>query len=931
MDIKYIGEHTFHGQLGNFFVVLALISALIAGVAYFFAENNQDGDWKKMGRWFFRLHSTSVIAVIAIVFYLILNQYFEYDYVWKHSNKQMELRYIFACFWEGQEGSFLLWMFWHVVIGNLLILRAKKWEAPILSVFSLVQLFLTSMLLGVYILEQKIGSSPFILIRELPENVGLPWTIIPDYLSKIPQFADGRGLNPLLQNYWMTIHPPTLFLGFALTLVPFAFAVAALWRDDLKGWLKPALPWTFSGIMVLGVGILMGGAWAYEALNFGGFWAWDPVENASLVPWLTLVGAGHLIIINGKKDTSMFTALFLSMISFLLVLYSTFLTRSGVLGDTSVHSFTGNGMTGQLLVYMLTFVTIMVALLIRNKLERVIYSGVSAAILVLMLAVPEPIFCIVIFVAWSVLALIRGYRKYFPRLHEEEKLWSREFWIFVGMLVLSLAALQISFSTSTPVLNLLLKPFSGLFADWGKSTGWDWLASLSKANFAPPSNAIQHYNKWQVPFAFMVALLIAVTQYFSYKNTKLKKFGQKILWSTVISLVLTVLVAIVFNFDIKQPTLILLLFASIFAIVANVNYYLNVINRKVIHAGPSIAHIGFGMILLGSLISAGKSEKFSENKTTFDISSLNKEFRNNEDMLLFKGDTVALGDYFVSYKQKRTEGINQLFQIDYFGQKPNYYDSGDLVISKGIIFSAKESHQPSNDFILDESKFWTTIDNPSSEQLKLVRLWNAYQPGAYEFSLYPRIQLNEKFGNVPEPATRHFFHKDLYTHIRWAELENEEVDKDGYLPAKEHVISKGDTIFSARTIIIFENISLISDLKKFNLLPTDLAAAAHMKVLTGDGREYHASPMFILRDSTAQISDVAIVKEAGVKISVSMIDPSTNKITFQVAEHEDNSKEFIVMQAIMFPAINILWIGIVLMAIGTFIAIIQNSRARKTS
>jgi cytochrome c-type biogenesis protein CcmF len=104
--------------------------------------------------------------------------------------------------------------------------------------------------------------------------------MLPDYLSK-EAFQDGRGLNPLLQNYWMTIHPPTLFLGFSSTLFPFVFAIAGLWRGDIKGWMRPAVPWAFFGVMILGTGILMGGAWAYEALGFGGFWAWDPVENAS--------------------------------------------------------------------------------------------------------------------------------------------------------------------------------------------------------------------------------------------------------------------------------------------------------------------------------------------------------------------------------------------------------------------------------------------------------------------------------------------------------------------------------------------------------------------------------------------------------------------------------------------------------------------------
>jgi cytochrome c-type biogenesis protein CcmF len=102
----------------------------------------------------------------------------------------------------------------------------------------------------------------------------------------------------LLQNYWMVIHPPTLFFGFAATIIPFAFAFAGLWTNRLKEWMIPALPWALVAVMILGLGIIMGGYWAYESLSFGGYWAWDPVENASLMPWLLLITATHLLLIN---------------------------------------------------------------------------------------------------------------------------------------------------------------------------------------------------------------------------------------------------------------------------------------------------------------------------------------------------------------------------------------------------------------------------------------------------------------------------------------------------------------------------------------------------------------------------------------------------------------------------------------------------------
>lgn len=227
----------------------------------------------------------------------------------------------------------------------------------------MVQVFLGSMLLGVYIFGYKLGSNPFTLLRDNDQFANLPFIKMPDYLSRI---ADGRGLNPLLQNYWMVIHPPTLFLGFASTVVPFAFALGGLMRKNITEWIKPALPYAFFSIMTLGAGILMGAAWAYEALSFGGFWAWDPVENASLVPWLVMVGAGHVMLVFNKRGRALLSTYILCILSFLLVLYSTFLTRSGILGETSVHAFTDLGMSGQLIFYMLFFVVLAIVMLAIN-------------------------------------------------------------------------------------------------------------------------------------------------------------------------------------------------------------------------------------------------------------------------------------------------------------------------------------------------------------------------------------------------------------------------------------------------------------------------------------------------------------------------------------------------------------------------------------
>jgi len=240
--MEYIGEHLFIGQLGHFFVILSFVAALLATFSYFKGSSNNENalGWRRLGRLSFRIHSLGVIGVVGTLFIMLINGFFEYHYVWHHSNSEMPMQYVFSAFWEGQEGSFLLWSFWHVVLGNILVRSAKEWEAPVMTTFSAVQVFLSSMILGIYIFDYKLGSNPFtILLREHPDFVGIPLFSSANYLEKL----DGRGLNPLLQNYWMTIHPPTLFLGFASTLIPFCYAIAALWKKKYSEWLAPAIPW----------------------------------------------------------------------------------------------------------------------------------------------------------------------------------------------------------------------------------------------------------------------------------------------------------------------------------------------------------------------------------------------------------------------------------------------------------------------------------------------------------------------------------------------------------------------------------------------------------------------------------------------------------------------------------------------------------------
>ena len=276
-EITYIGEHLLIGNLGKLATVVALVSALLSVI--FYLRSKSDPSAKRCARLFFGLHAVAVASIFTILFLIIQNHYFEYAYAYQHSSLKLPLRYMVSCFWEGQEGSFLLWIVWNALLGVVLMFTSKKWEHGVMAIMALSQVVLCSMILGVEVVgDYVLGSSPFDLLRD---KMAAPIFEQANYLQNI---VDGTGLNPLLQNYWMVIHPPTLFLGFALTIVPFAFAVTSLFQREHRAWIRPALPWALVGGMVLGAGIIMGGFWAYESLSFGGYWAWDPVENTSLVP-----------------------------------------------------------------------------------------------------------------------------------------------------------------------------------------------------------------------------------------------------------------------------------------------------------------------------------------------------------------------------------------------------------------------------------------------------------------------------------------------------------------------------------------------------------------------------------------------------------------------------------------------------------------------
>lgn len=592
--------HYFIGNLGHFFVITSFVAAVVTAFCYFKATTTTDitvkGQWLINGRTGFYIHALSVLGVCVTLFAIISNHYFEYHYAYAHSDKKLPAYYLISTFWNGQEGSFLLWMFWHAVIGIVLIFVNKFWEAPVMTVFALVQAFLASMILGVVlpVIDFKIGSSPFILLSDaLPDPI---FTIQPEF---VPQ--DGTGLNPLLQNYWMVIHPPTLFLGFALTLVPFSFCIAGLWIKKYSEWIRPALPWSLVAGAILGLGILMGGYWAYETLNFGGYWNWDPVENAVYIPWLVLIASIHTMITYRNSETALKASMILVITVFILILYSTFLTRSGVLGDASVHSFTDLGLSGQLLIYLFFFLVIALVFIIAR---------------------------------W----------KEIPTTAKEVSTWSREFWIFIGATVLCLMGLQVLLPTSIPVWNRLIEAFGG------------------SSNLAPPADQVTYYSNFQLWGAVAVGLLTAIGQFFWWKKIDRKVlFNELFVPVTVALLATVVIVNAAKTYNISYT---LLLFAGLFTVFANLKILYSVLRASPSLSGGAVAHIGVGLMLVGVMFSSGYSKVVSLNNTGMLISKqLSDEF-NRDNLLLFANEPRTMAGYDIEYLGERVEPRHSSGYID---------------------------------------------------------------------------------------------------------------------------------------------------------------------------------------------------------------------------------------------------------------------------
>ncbi len=672
-------------MVGSVILTFALIAGITSTVMYFLSYKGNNNALN-IARISYHAMTIFVIAASALLMYAILNHQYYYKYIYNYSGTDLPFGLKMTTFYAGQEGSFMLWTLFTAITGVFLqqyTTKREDLEPRVMAVFTLAMSFLLLMVSPLlknpfayiwsvddYIAVQNINASllnlPFMQNFLFSDNsTGQTYVKIGADLkaafesngySITSLIVQGKGLNPLLQNFWMQIHPPILFVGFALATVPFAFAAAALMKNEYKNWIKQSFPWVIATTAILGLAIMLGGYWAYGVLGWGGYWGWDPVENSSLVPWLVAVALVHTMLIQLKsmkknqsstinlsknEDSNRIgefgkTNLVLALLTYILVLYSTFLTRSGILGDASVHSFTDPGATVYLflVIFIMTFILLGLGLMIFR---------------------------------WKHLS---------QPVEDYKNLLNRELALFTGAVAILASAIIIIAGTSAPIFGQAVQ--------------------------------IEFYSSLNLPIGIIIGLLNGLSLLFKWKETKGQDVIKKSLFSVGAAAVLTVL--IIFAADISDFMMIVLAFSASFALFVNAEIAYKIIKGNKMMLGAYVAHIGIALFLLGVVGTAGFTAQQSidlpkdEPKEAFGYT------------MTFKGYTPFDNGkkYAFNIEVKKGNSVSQVAPVMFFSEynnglmrEPDYMSElrHDLYISPlGYEDGGAEAHNHGNEVMLGKGE-----------------------------------------------------------------------------------------------------------------------------------------------------------------------------------------------------------------------------------
>lgn len=325
--------------IGHYSILIALLLSAYSGIAAIIGVRSRRGELTTSSE-------NATMAVFAFLtlasgsmVYALLTRDFQVEYVFSYTSRSLSWFYTLAAFYAGQKGSLLLWAWLLSIFSVIVVFQNKKKNRELMPYVIAVSMAITCF----FTILMVFSTNPFELFNGRP--------------------ADGRGLNPLLQNPGMIFHPPTLYLGYVGFTVPFAFSIAALITGRLGDvWIKTTRRWTIFSWFFLTIGNLFGAEWAYVELGWGGYWAWDPVENASFMPWIMGTAYLHSVMIQEKRGMLKVWNLVLILLTFLLTIFGTFITRSGIIA--SVHSFGESTLGWIFLIFLFVVLAFSLILLI---------------------------------------------------------------------------------------------------------------------------------------------------------------------------------------------------------------------------------------------------------------------------------------------------------------------------------------------------------------------------------------------------------------------------------------------------------------------------------------------------------------------------------------------------------------------------------------
>ncbi|MCP4567394.1 MAG: cytochrome c biogenesis protein CcsA [FCB group bacterium] len=492
-------------NIGILLIVLASVSMLVCTAGFFMAARGY-GRFFDLARKSYSYFTGAIIAASILLFYYFLSGDYSYKYVYDYSSSDLPLGYLISGFWAGQQGTYLLWSLLLAVMGYFILHRGKQYTSLAMFFYGVINLFYCVMLLALSPFEKLAIAQP-----------------------------EGAGLNPLLQDPWMVIHPPIIFIGYAAAAVPCAIALAAMVRNDYRDWLRLAIAPVALTALALAAGNILGGFWAYKTLGWGGYWAWDPVENSSFIPWMIVLASLHGLIIERKCEALRKTNLFLVLFTFLLVVYGTFLTRSGVLADFSVHSFVDLGVNNILIGFMVGF----------SALALGIFAFRAARI-------KSP-------------ALLLRFS-------------SREFGLLLSVWLLLLIGLVVLAGTSWPLISTAM----------GKPGTVDTVI----------------YTRLSFPLTIVIGLFLGFIPFMLWGGGSNRKMFRQAVPAFVAALIIAVIAWFV---GVKNISYLLYIFTAAFAFSAQVPQLVRYFPDRWHKTGPTLAHLGFTLMLIGILGSSAYS------------------------------------------------------------------------------------------------------------------------------------------------------------------------------------------------------------------------------------------------------------------------------------------------------------------------------------